>query len=188
MGEKDAKLAALTEERDALRAELESGGHENRTFVEIATKQAKREGMIESEVEAARVATRRLQGAIKTRDAEMADLASQLLAAQTRLRDEKTTERRENATNLEYVKNVVVQFMSLAPGTSEHASLVPVLATVLQFDADDVALLRGAALKHEAAQRPAWPLSLVQQAPPSPYLALKSTPPPKPRTSARRAS
>ncbi|KAH8057676.1 hypothetical protein JL721_9602 [Aureococcus anophagefferens] len=128
MAEKDAKLRDLAATVARLEADLSCGGHENRVFVEIANRQAAREGAHAVDLEAAKVATKRLQTAIKSRDAEMADLASKLLAAHAAL-DERAAP--GDGPNLEYVKNVVVQYMSLVPGSSEHASLVPVLATVL---------------------------------------------------------
>ncbi|KAH8098611.1 hypothetical protein JL720_1569 [Aureococcus anophagefferens] len=150
MAEKDAKLRDLAATVARLEADLSCGGHENRAFVEIANRcanrQAAREGAHAVDLEAAKVATKRLQTAIKSRDAEMADLASKLLAAHAAL-DERAAP--GDGPNLEYVKNVVVQYMSLVPGSSEHASLVPVLATVLDFSDDDVAALRAAARKHD---------------------------------------
>ncbi|KAH8052511.1 hypothetical protein JL722_10060 [Aureococcus anophagefferens] len=78
MAEKDAKLRDLAATVARLEADLSCGGHENRAFVEIANRQAAREGAHAVDLEAAKVATKRLQTAIKSRDAEMADLASKL--------------------------------------------------------------------------------------------------------------
>ena len=81
----------------------------------------------------------------------MADLASQLLACQKKLEDARRGLGRD-ATNLEYVKNLLVQYFSLRQNSSEQASLVPVLATVLAFTDDDLTLLRAQAQKWEASQ------------------------------------
>merc|ERR1711920_763103 len=42
---------------------------------------------------------------------------------------------------MDYLKSIVVQFLSKPPGTSERAALLPVLATLLQFDANDYSLI-----------------------------------------------
>jgi hypothetical protein len=38
---------------------------------------------------------------------------------------------------MDYLKSIVVQYLSKPPGTSERAALLPVLATLLQFDGND---------------------------------------------------
>ena len=98
-----------------------------------------------------KLATSRLKRAIRDRDSEVADLASQLLACQKKLEDARRGLGRD-ATNLEYVKNLLVQYFSLRQNSSEQASLVPVLATVLAFTDDDLTLLRAQAQKWEASQ------------------------------------
>jgi hypothetical protein len=45
--------------------------------------------------------------------------------------------RRREDVNLDYLKSIVVQYLSLPPGSSERARLLPVLATLLQFDDSD---------------------------------------------------
>ena len=44
---------------------------------------------------------------------------------------EKNQERKDNIHNLEYLKNVILKFMTLQPGT-EKTGLIPVLETMLQ--------------------------------------------------------
>jgi len=92
---------------------------------------------------------------------------SELLTTQRSLRDARRGLGRD-ATNLEYVKNLVVQFLSLRPGSSEHASLVPVLATVLAFTDEDLAGRRAAARREAEASR-GW---FGAEAPPNPFLGL----------------
>ena len=104
-----------------------------------------------SEAAQSKLATSRLKRAIRDRDSEVADLASQLLACQKKLEDARRGLGRD-ATNLEYVKNLLVQYFSLRQNSSEQASLVPVLATVLAFTDDDLTLLRAQAQKWEASQ------------------------------------
>ena len=143
LAEKDSKVELLRKRVGELETELASGGHAHKKIVEIAERQARREGALSSE---AAQATR----AVRDRDGEVADLASQLLGCQKKLDDARRGLGRDS-TNLEYVKNLLVQYFSLRQNSSEQASLVPVLATVLAFTADDLALLRAQAQKWEAS-------------------------------------
>jgi len=54
--------------------------------------------------------------------------------------------RREDI-NLDYLKGIVVQFLSKPPGSSERGALLPVLATLLQFDAEDYKLIEAGKTK-----------------------------------------
>ena len=102
-----------------LESELASGGHEHRKFVEIAERQAAQGGALASEAAQSKLATSRLKRAIRDRDSEVADLASQLLACQKKLEDARRGLGRD-ATNLEYVKNLLVQYFSLRQNSSEQ--------------------------------------------------------------------
>ncbi|EJK56601.1 hypothetical protein THAOC_23478 [Thalassiosira oceanica] len=44
---------------------------------------------------------------------------------------------RREGVNMDYLKSIVVQYLAKPPGSSERTALLPVLATLLQFDADD---------------------------------------------------
>ena len=48
--------------------------------------------------------------------------------------------RREDI-NLDYLKGTIVQYLSKPPGSSERGALLPVIATLLQFDSDDYKLI-----------------------------------------------
>ena len=39
--------------------------------------------------------------------------------------------------NLDYLKSIIVQYLSKPPGSTERGALLPVLATLLQFDDND---------------------------------------------------
>ena len=62
-------------------------------------------------------------------NARLADQSGVLKAEIRRL--EANQERKENIHNLEYLKNVIFKFVTLAPGT-ERQGLIPVLETMLQ--------------------------------------------------------
>merc|ERR1711862_789671 len=52
--------------------------------------------------------------------------------------------------NLDYLKSIIVQYLSKPPGSSERASLLPVIATLLQFDGRDYKAIE------EGAQKVSW--------------------------------
>lgn len=69
------------------------------------------------------------------RDTERA--LEQTTALKHRIRELEAGQRR-GGVNMEYLKNVVVQFMTFPAGSAEQRALVPVLATLLQFNRRDV--------------------------------------------------
>ena len=73
----------------------------------------------------------KLQRELAARDGELAAATQQLAALRAEAHDLRRVSRRESV-NMEYLKNILVQFMSFPSGSSEHASLTPVLATLLQ--------------------------------------------------------
>lgn len=70
-------------------------------------------------------------------------LRHQLLKSEIR-RLERNQEREKSAANLEYLKNVLLQFILLKPG-SERARLLPVVGTMLQLSPEEKARLAAAA-------------------------------------------
>ena len=44
---------------------------------------------------------------------------------------------RREGVNMDYLKSIVVQYLAKPPGSSERSALLPVLATLLQFDSND---------------------------------------------------
>jgi hypothetical protein len=76
--------------------------------------------------------TERLQG----HDDELASAELARKQAEKQVEELCRIHRREDV-NLDYLKGIVVQFLSKPPGSSERESLLPVLATLLQFDAQD---------------------------------------------------
>ena len=111
-----------------------------REIIKMRDRLNKSEGALASEAAQSKLATSRLKRAIRDRDSEVADLASQLLACQKKLEDARRGLGRD-ATNLEYVKNLLVQYFSLRQNSSEQASLVPVLASLLHCSPEETRAL-----------------------------------------------
>ncbi|KAF1332612.1 Grip and coiled-coil domain-containing protein 2, partial [Globisporangium splendens] len=145
--EKEGEIERLTKRLTELEEDVRSGDADNRKIFEFAQLQAKREA--ESRAQAMQ-----LQG--------MADQLQEAYRQIQRLQEEKQnhdqeltalmqTQRREGV-NMEYLKNVVVQYMSFRPGSSQQARLVPVLSTLLQFSAGDMKEIKNAS----NARRSSW--------------------------------
>ena len=81
-----------------------------------------------------------LEAAVAKRDAELKKRAKLEQQRRKEMRQLCLMQRREGV-NMEYLKNVVVQYMSFRPAawTSEQKTLVPVLYQMLSFTDDDKA-------------------------------------------------
>ena len=158
--------AQLTSERDALKAEVEArdsalaqkeealqalqasmAEEKKKTDVlchnEIKLQQAtkKLQKMItefQREVQLRDKLIERLRNDLLGRDGELATLEKELEEAQERIQKSLPE---KDAVNLNYLKDVVVKYLCHPPGSSERAQLLPVLATVLKFDAKDYEII-----------------------------------------------
>ena len=78
----------------------------------------------------------RLKEALLDRDGELANYQKHLEDVEDQVEELCRVRRREDV-NLDYLKGVVVQYLSLPSGSSERRSLLAVLATLLQFNDSD---------------------------------------------------
>lgn len=85
----------------------------------------------------------RLRADLLSRDGELASMEKHVEQL------EKTANCHESV-NLEYLKDVVVKYLSRPPGSSERSQLLPVLATLLKFDTNDYKIIE------EGKQRLSW--------------------------------
>jgi GRIP domain len=72
-----------------------------------------------------------MKDALLSRDGDLATAEKAVGEFQNQVEELCRVRRREDV-NLDYLKGVVVQYLSKPPGTSERARLLPVLATLLQ--------------------------------------------------------
>lgn len=84
-----------------------------------------------TEVEIREELMSKLTQELSSRDIELAVVEKAVLDAEEQVEELCRIKRREDV-NLDYLKSVVVKFLSLPTGSSEKASLLPVLATLLQ--------------------------------------------------------
>ncbi|KAI9920672.1 hypothetical protein PsorP6_001631 [Peronosclerospora sorghi] len=130
--EKDDELARLRTRLQQVEDDVRSGGADHRQILELAQLQATRDA--EARQQAAQLEALRQQvthaqhemHALREANEQQAHELQALLQNQ-----------RRDGVNMEYLKNVVVQYLAFPPGSSQQARLVPVLATLLQFTAAD---------------------------------------------------
>ena len=135
--DKDTQLSLLTQQLTTLQADLTSGSHADHAIMELATKQSLRDTQQRSEVDSFKISFKKLQETLAQKDLECARLS----AAHASLTSESVGLRRvqqREGCNLEYLKNVVVDYLSFPPwAASEKNSLERVLATLLAFSLQD---------------------------------------------------
>ncbi|KAF1783972.1 GRIP protein [Phytophthora cactorum] len=143
---KEKEIARLSARLHELEEDVRSGGADNRKILEFAQLQAKRE--VEQREQAAQMQA-------LSQQLEEAQREIQELREDKRRHAEELTamlqNQRRDGVNMEYLKNVVVQYMSFRPGSSQQARLVPVLTTLLQFTAADIK-----EIKHAARRGNSW--------------------------------
>lgn len=145
--EKEAEMEALRERVRVLEEDVRSGEAANRKIFEFAQLQASREADMRAQAAQLQEALEQvetLRQELETLRAEKRQQAQELTALLQ-------TQRREGV-NMEYLKNVVVQYMSFRPGSSQQTRLIPVLTTLLQFTAQDIGEIKKAA----ANRRSSW--------------------------------
>eukprot|EP00644_Phytophthora_capsici_P010977 jgi/Phyca11/504809/fgenesh2_kg.PHYCAscaffold_9_\ len=138
--EKEKEIARLSARLNELEEDVRSGGADNRKILEFAQLQAKREA--EQREQTAQMQA--LQQQLEEAQREIQELREDKRSHAEELTAMIQNQRRDGV-NMEYLKNVVVQYMSFRPGSSQQARLVPVLTTLLQFTAADIKEIKLAA-------------------------------------------
>lgn len=174
--EKEAEIGRLSRRLAELEEEVRTGDADSRKIFEFAQMQANRE----AEARALGMQMEELTQKLET----SYDAIRQLEQEKVRLEEELTammqTQRREGV-NMEYLKNVVVQYMSFRPGSSQQARLVPVLTTLLQFSSTDMAEIKEATANRRSSWG-AWGSEKKE------YKSITGGTPPRPTPTASSAS
>jgi len=140
LAEREAECADLRKANKALQQEVDKGSLSDRKIFELAAKQSNRESQAAAEIEARDKTIERMRRALVERDDQLANAEKQVEEAESQLEELFRARRREDV-NLDYLKSIVVQYLSLPSGSNERASLLPVLATLLQFNAQDYQII-----------------------------------------------
>eukprot|EP00588_Corethron_pennatum_P020828 CAMPEP_0194320544 /NCGR_PEP_ID=MMETSP0171-20130528/16846_1 /TAXON_ID=218684 /ORGANISM="Corethron pennatum, Strain L29A3" /LENGTH=1829 /DNA_ID=CAMNT_0039078109 /DNA_START=206 /DNA_END=5692 /DNA_ORIENTATION=+ len=133
---RERECAELRKSLAAVKRELELGSPEDRQFFEMAAKQSNRDAMVAQEIDERDKVLKNLTDILSKRDADIAALTNDLRTAQSQVSKMGHLRRREDV-NLDYLKSVVVKYLSYPNESSERSSLLNVLATLLQFEKAD---------------------------------------------------
>lgn len=131
--QRESECAELRKTNKALQQEVDKGSYSDRRIFELAAKQSNRESYQVSEIEVRDSIIERLKEALLDRDGDLASAEKHAHEVESQIEELFRIRRREDV-NIDYLKSIVVQYLSLPPGSTERAGLLPVLATLLQFD------------------------------------------------------
>jgi len=134
--EREAECSELRKTNKALQNEVDKGSLSDRRIFELAAQQSNRESVAAAEIELRDKLVQRLAQKLESRDSELASAEYTVQKVEGQVEELCRVQRREDV-NLDYLKSIVVQYLSKPPGSSERAALLPVLATLLQFDDSD---------------------------------------------------
>jgi len=138
--EKEAECTSLRAGNKKLQQEVDKGSLSDRKIFELAAMQSNRDTTKVLDIEARDKALARLNHTLTERDGKLAVAEKRNSEYEAQIKELGRIRRREDV-NTDYLKSIVVQFLSKAPGTSERNSLLPVLATLLQFDDNDYRMI-----------------------------------------------
>jgi len=140
VAERDGKIKELEARAAELAETLQEGSPEDRHMTAIARAQASRDAAAQLEAENRDIALQRLQAVVEQKDLELATRMNELALLRRDLQETRQRSMRETSggVNAEYLKNVLVEYLSFPAGSSERKVLFPVLATLLQFDKNDM--------------------------------------------------
>ena len=134
--QREAECNELRKTNKVLQNEVDKGSLSDRRIFELAAQQSNRESVAAAEIELRDKLVQRLAEKLESRDSELASAEYTVQKVEGQVEELCRVQRREDV-NLDYLKSIVVQYLSKPPGSSERAALLPVLATLLQFDASD---------------------------------------------------
>uniref|UniRef100_A0A7S2ULP5 GRIP domain-containing protein n=2 Tax=Attheya septentrionalis TaxID=420275 RepID=A0A7S2ULP5_9STRA len=134
--EREAECMELRKTNKKLQHEVDKGTLSDRRIFELAAKQSNRDTAAVTEIEIRDELVNRLTEKLVSRDGDLATAEINVQQVEGRVEELCRVHRREDV-NLDYLKSIVVQYLSKPPGSSERSALLPVLATLLQFDPSD---------------------------------------------------
>ncbi|RLN53955.1 hypothetical protein BBJ28_00018965 [Nothophytophthora sp. Chile5] len=149
--EKEKEIAQLSARLGEVEEDVRSGDADNRKILEFAQLQAKREAEARMQAMQMQELSQKLEDAY----GELQELREGKRRHAEELTAMLQTQRRDGV-NMEYLKNVVVQYMSFRPGSSQQARLVPVLTTLLQFTAADLREVKRATTNRRGNSWTSW--------------------------------
>jgi hypothetical protein len=156
LAQREEENRGLTSKVKILQDEISSGAPNERRIFELAQTQAKREAQQGTHRDVRELAFVQLQEALVSRDMEVAQLYQTRANLERELIGLRRATKREGV-NVHYLKNIVLQYMTFPLAAPERLSLVPVIATLLQFTKAE---LKEASA---SAQNPNWASRTVKE-------------------------
>ena len=134
--EREAECAELRKTNKYLQSEVDKGSLSDRRIFELAANQSNRETAAVAEIE---IRDRMIECLTQKLEEGDGNLASAEIVVEKKEDEVEHLARvhRREGVNMDYLKSTVVQYLAKPPGSSERSALLPVLATLLQFDAED---------------------------------------------------
>ena len=134
--QREAECIELRKTTKALQLEVDKGSLSDRRIFELAAQQSNRESVAVSEIEVRDKMVDKLTEKPEVQDVDLAKAEYNVKHYENQV-EELCRIRRCEDVNLDNLKGIVVQYLSKPPGSSEREALLPVLATLLQFDSND---------------------------------------------------
>lgn len=134
--QREDECAKLRKTNKELQQEVDKGSYSDRKIFELAALQSNRESQQVSEIELRDNIIERLKEALLERDGDLASAEKHAREIEGQIEELCRIQRREDV-NLDYLKSIVVKYLSFPSGSTERAGLLRVLATLLQFDEKD---------------------------------------------------
>lgn len=144
--QREADCQELKKRIKALQQELDKGSLSDRRIFELAAQQSNRESVASSEIDIRNQMVENLTDKLQKNDDELATAEYTKRQVEKQVEELARIHRREDI-NLDYLKGTIVQFLSKPPGSSERGALLPVIATLLQFDSEDYKLIEAGKTK-----------------------------------------
>lgn len=133
LNEREEEVKQLAKKKDELQTEIASGAPNERRIFEIAQAQSKRDTLYGQHKDSREVAFLQIQEVLAAKDLDLAAIQQSHTKLEAEVTDLRRTSRREGI-NMDYLKNIILQYMKLPMAAPERMSLVPVIATLLQFN------------------------------------------------------
>ena len=136
INEREAECAELRKTNTFLQHEVDKGSLSDRRIFELAAHQSNRDTAAVAEIKIRDTMIEQLARKLEEGDGDLASAEITVVKAEDQVEQLARVHRREGV-NMDYLKSIVVQYLAKPPGSSERSALLPVLATLLQFDSND---------------------------------------------------
>eukprot|EP00981_Chlorochromonas_danica_P014294 scaffold7730_cov173-Ochromonas_danica.AAC.9 len=133
LSEREEEVRILSQKVQSLQDEINSGAPSERKIFEIAHLQSKRDAFNEQYKDSREVSFSKLQQVLAGKDLELAQLQQAYSALYQEVQDLRRVKAREGV-NMDYLKNIVLQYMTFPLQSTEKQSLVSVIGMLLQFN------------------------------------------------------